>query len=448
MDLLANLPDIALLLGEGGAVGRLTGETDFTLDWGTQNLIPDSSGKRDSEIPRAYEDDDIGLDLGDDIDFTSGLDIERGRDRALSPLGGLDYLGETSKLHDDDLNLDFGGDDEPTNNFSMAEPADVEMTDLNLDLGDDTVTAANRLRETASPLSEIRPSAERELGQAIGDASLYEPEPESIHEAAQRIKRRKIIQLDSDLELKSSQIRDQQNDRSRTMKPASFLPRDPLLLALLTMQKNGGFVNSILGNGRTLGWAPELRDILSVEIVRRTGDLKRKRDSGVSDMYLEDVPEMEVPDDETSMLPNEDLDALDMGGLQEELPSMHDDAPSPANDFDETTIPLLHPADAGPISQGTQQTLHILREQLGPEGEKKSAVFQDLLPERTTNRRDATKMFFDILVLATKDCVKVEQKLGTIGNPLRVRAKRGMWGAWAEQGADTQTADTQGGAEE
>jgi cohesin complex subunit SCC1 len=63
-------------------------------------------------------------------------------------------------------------------------------------------------------------------------------------------------------------------------------------------------------------------------------------------------------------------------------------------------------------------------------------LFQELLPERSTSRADATKMFFEVLVLATKDAVKVEQKgEGRIGAPIRLRAKRGLWGAWAEQSA-------------
>lgn len=44
-------------------------------------------------------------------------------------------------------------------------------------------------------------------------------------------------------------------------------------------------------------------------------------------------------------------------------------------------------------------------------------------------------MFFEILVLATKDAVKVEQQEGTLGGPIRVRGKRGLWGAWAEREA-------------
>jgi cohesin complex subunit SCC1 len=41
-------------------------------------------------------------------------------------------------------------------------------------------------------------------------------------------------------------------------------------------------------------------------------------------------------------------------------------------------------------------------------------------------------MFFEVLVLATKDAVKVEQSGSHLGGPLRIRGKRGLWGTWAE----------------
>jgi len=243
------------------------------------------------------------------------------------------------------------------------------------------------------------------------------------------------------------------------MKPASFLPRDPLLLALLNMQKNNGFVANILGDARTFGWAPELRDVLSVSIIRRSGELKRKRDSGVADMYLDD--ELQVPEDESALIGGtprrEDSTNMDLGGDMEELPSLHrdDEVQSPMADFDDTTIPLLHPADSGPISQGTQHAVHLLRDHFGgsadgspSQRQKTSVLFQDLLPERSTSRSNATKMFFEVLVLATKDAIKVEQKTENIGGPIRMRAKRGLWGAWAEQSAGGQIQETQAGADQ
>ena len=44
-------------------------------------------------------------------------------------------------------------------------------------------------------------------------------------------------------------------------------------------------------------------------------------------------------------------------------------------------------------------------------------------------------MFFELLVLGTKDAVKVEQESGELGLPIRVRGKRGLWGDWAAREA-------------
>jgi len=52
-------------------------------------------------------------------------------------------------------------------------------------------------------------------------------------------------------------------------------------------------------------------------------------------------------------------------------------------------------------------------------------------------------MFFECLVLATKDAIKVEQAEGTLGGPIRVRGKRGLWGDWAEREAGGEMASQQ-----
>jgi cohesin complex subunit SCC1 len=423
MELLANLPDISMLLGEGVDLGRLTVEPGLTLDWDTQNLLPDSSEKRELEVPRAYDEGDLGLELGVEGDLTSTLDIERGRERVEAPWEG-------------DLGLDLG--EEPVTTISLGEPSaggDLEMAEYpGLDLGEVTT-----LEITAQPEEPI--------------------------EVTQRIKRRKVIALDSDLELKNSQIRDQQTDRSKIVKPVSFLPRDPFLLTLLAIQKSGGFVSSILGDTRTFDWAPELRDVLSVSIIRKSGDLKRKRDSGVSDTYLDaERPELEIPEDGSAMIAAALEAEISHIGMEEELPSLYrgeeeeeeeeeEAAPlSPVAGFDETTMPLLHPAEAGRISLATRHAVHLLRDHFGAaaaesleERQRTSVLFQELLPERTSSRSQATKLFFEVLVLATKDAIKVEQRSDVLGRPIQLRAKRGLWGAWAEQGAGGQIQETQAG---
>jgi cohesin complex subunit SCC1 len=111
----------------------------------------------------------------------------------------------------------------------------------------------------------------------------------------------------------------------------------------------------------------------------------------------------------------------------------------------------VHPADSGPVSLGTKHAVHLLRDRFGSEAanspdkrKKASVLFQDLLPEATTSKADATKMFFEVLVLATKDAVKVEQQEALLGGPIRVRGKRGLWGDWAEREAGGEIAEEAG----
>ncbi len=136
----------------------------------------------------------------------------------------------------------------------------------------------------------------------------------------------------------------------------------------------------------------------------------------------------------------------------EHNPSAGLDSQSPGPNFDDTIAPLVHPADSGPVSLGTKHAVHLLRDRFGPEAanspdkrKKASVLFQDLLPEPTTSKADATKMFFEVLVLATKDAVKVEQQEALLGGPIRIRGKRGLWGDWAEREAGGALAEEETG---
>jgi cohesin complex subunit SCC1 len=306
------------------------------------------------------------------------------------------------------------------------------------------------------------------------DSALYEPEDETEQStliAPARAKRHKLIRPDLQTTIPNSQIKEQQANRDKITRPQSFLPRDPELLALIEMQKSGGFVSNIMKEGRSVGWAPELRGLLSLESVRKTGELKRKRDSGIADMDSEaegphKSPRLELGEDDEELgaglggagLGRDDT-VIAADGTIMEMPGNdgfamnqqddeHNAADSPGPNFDETAAPLIHPADSGPVSLGTKHAVHLLRDRFGteaaesPEKRKKASVlFEDLLPEATTSKADATKMFFEVLVLATKDAVKVEQQEGLLGGPIRVRGKRGLWGAWAEREAGGEIAE-------
>jgi cohesin complex subunit SCC1 len=499
------IPDISFLDGlsqmdDDAHRKRRAGSRDINLQedhMGSQFLQSSIENQNDEELVLEPMDDlgldfNFGLDMDDFNPKANDRSLEIGRDAPAARAPEDDLLSELdiqvrakdtfdAGERDTSLNFDFGGGDD---GVRMADDdGDIDM----FNIGDDVsaLPAAPLIRPgriSESPLSDIDETlahaVEAEHQRTLNSA-LYEPEDETeqsvFRNPAHRARRQKLLKPDSETCLTNAQIKEQQNNREKILRPQSFLPRDPELLALIEMQKNGGFISNIMGEGRSAGWAPELRGMLSLDAVRKTGDLKRKRDSGIADMDSGDEqgppksPRLDLgeEDDLGAGLGGAGLDQanttvaadgtiIDMGddGFMVNLDDDEHNASaglSPGANFDETTAPLVHPADSGPVSLGTKHAVNLLRDRFGSEAanspdkrKKASVLFQDLLPEATTSKADATKMFFEVLVLATKDAVKVEQQEALLGGPIRVRGKRGLWGDWAEREAGGEIAEEAG----
>lgn len=417
-------------------------------------------------------------DLDLELDFELGMDgpsqsIEMGRDAPAARGVEDDMFSELDMMprnkdaagREDSLALDFGED-----GVRIADgEGDIQMgddDDFGFHAGDQSAIPGmsalgmRRPRISESPLSDIDDNFAKEVEAEYTshNTDLYEPQDDTEHtivrRPAQRAKKQKIMMPDEVITLSSALIKQQQNDRQNIIKSAGFLPRDPFMLALMDMQKSGGFVSSIMMEGRSSGWAPELRGMLSLDAVRGAQDLKRKRDSGIADVDSDHgvkSPRLEIGDDtdfgvDGNGLGNQSIAAdgtiLDIPADDGMIPGQDDEGDTGALPaFDETTAPDVHPADSGPVSVGTKHAVHVLRDLFGSEAavnadkrKKTAVVFQDLLPEARTTKAEATKMFFECLVLATKDAIKVEQGSG-LGDPIRVRGKRGLWGDWAEREA-------------
>jgi cohesin complex subunit SCC1 len=474
LDLLAPMPDPSLLLSQTMGSDLDLGNATVA-DWDNSQFLSGSIEHPRMELTDLPE-DDLNLDLGEDLDppapYNEDTSFEMGRDAPPERRASEEFGGSTKDVIDEDLGLDFGED---LTEVPPAPEAEVDFGDMDVtmdgmaepDLPAASSVAgdppAQEVREE-SPLSELGDEEATRLAQEVAeqDPTMFQPEleeDESVHQA--RAKRRKVIGQDAETVISTNMLREQQQNHDKILKPPSFLPRDPLLMALLNMQRSGDFVSSILGDGRSQGWAPELRGILSLEVVSRPSQ-KRKRDSGVADLGTQDdaaagaekTPQLEFDDptlsemgvaiggDNTTLGGSDDIIQLPDDPIPQ-LGEEEDDAFSPVQDnFDDTTMPLNHPAESGPVSLGTKHAVHLLRERFGADAEESeserqrtSIVFQDMLPETRTSRADATKMFFEVLVLATKDAIKVEQTGAELGGPLRIRAKRGLWGQWAETAA-------------
>lgn len=470
-----------------GRKGRASNrDINLQEDFNNSQFLQDGMDKDDDLALANVDDLDLDLDFGMDIDERpSRMSIEMGRDapapRAVEDDIFSDFdVAQPSKERDREpsMALDFGRDDGVR---IHDEDGDIQMgdDDFQLDLGDDTVVPAGpdmlRARISESPLSDIDEEFAKEIELEHSrhiNGDMYEPEDDEdatvVRNAPQRSKKRKVISPDEQTMLTSKEIREQQSKHDNILRPQVFLPRDPYLLALMEMQKNGGFVSNIMSEARSSAWAPELKGLLSLEAIKRPNDHKRKRDSGIADMEVDEEqgasksPRLEINDEEDPFAVN----GADLGnqsvapdGTILDIPAdegivfQNDDEDqqnggSPGANFDDTVAPLVHPADSGPVSVGTKHAVHILRDLFGSDAatnadkrKKTSVVFQELLPEKKTTKADATKMFFECLVLATKDAIKVDQPEGSLGGPIRVRGKRGLWGAWAEREAGGEIAE-------
>lgn len=477
-------PDVDLLFSQDpdfvsqplGRKGRVS-QRDINLqeDFNNSQFLMDGLDKDDGLALANVDDLDLQLDFGMDIDDQpTRMTVEMGRDAPVARGVEDDIFSEfdlpptKDREHDQSTALGFGDGGIRIHD----DDGDIMMgdDDFQLNLGDQSAMAPDaaatnmaRARISESPLSDIDEAFAKEIElEYTRTTDVYEPNEDDdatvTRKAPQRSKKRKIIAPDEQTMLNGAVFKEQQLKHDNILKPQVFLPRDPYLLALMEMQKNGGFVASLMMNGQSATWAPELKDLLSLDAIRAPNDLKRKRDSGIADMGSDGEqgasksPRIEINNDEDPFavggteLGNQsvapDGTILEIAG--DDGMAMHDDddEPTALPSFDDTTAPLVHPADSGPVSVGTKHAVHILRDLFGEEAannndkrKKTSVVFQDLLPEKKTSKADATKMFFECLVLATKDAIKVEQPDGSLGGPIRVRGKRGLWGAWAEREA-------------
>lgn len=477
-------PDVDLLLSQDqeigsqplGRKGRVS-HRDINLqeDFNNSQFLMDGLDKDDGLALANVDDLDLQLDFGMDIDDQpTRLTVEMGREAPAARAVEEDIFSEfdlpqPTKDRDNDQSTALGFGDGGIRIHD--EDGDIMMgdDDFQLNLGDQSAVAPDaaapdmaRARISESPLSDIDEEFAREIElEYTRNTDVYEPnEDETMvaRKAPQRSKKRKIIAPDEQTMLNGAVFKEQQLRHDNILKPQVFLPRDPYLLALMEMQKTGGFAASIMMDGQSATLAPELMGLLSLDAIRAPHDLKRKRDSGIADMgsdgeqLASKSPRLEINNDEDPFavggtdLGNQsvapDGTILEIAG--DDGMAMHDDEDEGTTlpNFDDTVAPIVHPADSGPVSIGTKHAVHILRDLFGEEAatnadkrKKTSVVFQDLLPEKRTSKADATKMFFECLVLATKDAIKVEQTDGSLGGPIRVRGKRGLWGAWAEREA-------------
>lgn len=414
------------------------------------------------ERPHLEDDTGLVLDLGEDEIPLGGNDtsIEVGRDAPAPRPVGEDLFSDN--VYDGDLTLDLGEDNAPLNKDGLLGQHDQMDDMLPTDNQDDTMMGAglddNIVTDTAQPQDEAGAGAAladraRSLSMAppsseAPEARVNENEDQEVVRHEQRVKRRRVIPVDLDTFISIRDLKAQRTDRSKILKESDFLPRDPLFLTLMNMHNNRSFASDVMHGGSAANlFAPELRNMLSIDTVKDSSEKKRKREivaphqreaEAAEEANEEPQPDagpgpdvndtMVTTDDHEPLMDNNDFTIND--DMQQDM--MGDEQEPAVPEADENTLPVE------PVAAGTKHAVEFLRDQFGEKGSgesEKAVVFQDMFPEKQTSRTDVTKMFFEMLVLGTKDAVAIEQGPDVASGPIKVRAKETLWDQFAETSA-------------
>lgn len=362
---------------------------DFGFDDDGLQTIPEGDAT-EGQIEIGLEAPEVDRSLGDELgmDTSMGLDIDDDMGMPLSPEGNLDLAGPESPatpIHDADI------------------------------LGDNVSVAHAEEAPEASVVGEDAHAAEVEKTAMLP--------PRRTRTVA---KRRAQVDDVTHIHISNSQITE---NRKLINKDHSSLPADPKSLALLNLSQDPNqFVNFLYHPMRL---HPELSRLVNPEFVSQM--MKRKR--SLSDIApVESAksartasPEVELDDGENRFEDTQfdidiTADAPETAGSDGQQP----ESPRFDADFDELDLPQVslvqdeegqdeEEADeeaaaattgTSGISRNTIKAVGMLRENLVQE--KDSAIFNSVLGPNP-NKSTKVKMFFEMLVLATKDAVKLEQ---------------------------------------
>ncbi|RPA86552.1 hypothetical protein BJ508DRAFT_135345 [Ascobolus immersus RN42] len=457
---------------------------DLNLDIGDDDAGPIQSTDKPSEEP------EVGRDLMPDMTMRSSVAPELGLGGDDTMLGADKQKGSPEAEAPGDFTL--GGEFDDT--VVGPDVSELQMDEPMMDAPDAGAPMLNAFQRQGSdsPLSSARSSVERDLGNGAkegdnldvdavneGLRGSEEAEDNEEHEKVKRTRKRKVL-VDDVTEINGKQLKVQMSDRSAILKDPIFLPRDPTMLSLMSLHKSGSFATSFFYPKNI---HPDLADLLSPDFVQVMAAAKRKRgeDEALEREDGEEEPaakklQLDLQIDEEQQGPHKEFDAdVTANRTADETLELPDDKRQSPMRFDDRSFDLTsalgnepsgldfqvqqhddsrhtpQPEDASdmpppsitsqPLSQQTRHAVHLLREKFNPDKRRslKQVQFQDLLSAGSTTKSDATKMFFEVLVLATKDAILPEQK-GAYENII-VKPKQALWDAKAEERDEQQVAE-------
>lgn len=401
------------------------------------------------------EDLDLGLDFGLEEDRLATLPEEAGDVTEGQIEIGLEAPQVERSLGDElgmdesmglDLDDDMGFPASPDANLELVAPESPATPTHDADILGENVSVAidfDHADEAVTERSIVGDDEHARAAQAAVDKAAMPP-PRRTRTATKR-----RAQVDDITEIRTSNSQIIEN-RKTIIKEHSALPADPKDFALFTLSHDANkFVNSLY---HPIQLHPEISRLVNPEFVSQM--MKRKR--SLTDISSPETakaarttsPEPEL-DDEENRFEDTQFD-IDVGGegfadtagtdiQQAESPRfegdfdeldlphvtlVQDEEGAEEEDVEEETGSVTAAAAASGISRNTIKAVSLLRENL--KHERDSAFFGTMLGTAPT-KSTKVKMFFEMLVLATKDAVKLEQQV-PFGD-ITVAAKNGLFGS-------------------
>jgi hypothetical protein len=108
-------------------------------------------------------------------------------------------------------------------------------------------------------------------------------------------KRRRILQVNVNIQVTDSPMKNQLANQSKVYRTPERMPRD----TLVDKQRQGAVESDILGENRSRGCTPELRGMLSPAEAQRVGDTQHPEDQFIDSIFSEKQSAVNLPSDTT-----------------------------------------------------------------------------------------------------------------------------------------------------
>ncbi|KAK9765755.1 sister chromatid cohesion protein 1 [Basidiobolus ranarum] len=401
----------------------------------------------------------IDVGLGRDDLFGQGFEVEEGRELDL----GLEDDFRPAPLGDDSMDIEVGRDAQPELSFSIDGPADITLDEGKLgmeplgelpefsfeakageeNLFDDMDLGLDRPQEVE--LVEPPMVVEDEVIEEQEQTMLEMPAMVAPARLVSRQSRKRKLIVDQVIELPSDHISGQLKDTSDITQEEAYLPVSRKMMRLKQIQDEGAHYYLSLNGPQNV--VPELLGLFTRELVKdqqTVPETEESREAFGLEIEEELMPSIPVDEpgissfdfSEPALIEEETIAAE----VSEQVPMLPEEMPtedvgegisqvpgSPvlsitgeqsteglgrSEIFDAEEIEEPEAGTEAAFSKSTVKTMHLLRTEIqkaADPGMEKSTSLKYRNIAGNATRTDAVKFFFELLVLSTKDVVKVKQ---------------------------------------